>query len=906
LERRISEASGGSGCAILLTGEPGVGKSTLVREVAADARGLMVLSGRGVESEASLGFAVLADICRPLLGLLERIPEPQAAALSGALALGPAAAFDRFAAYTGALSLMAAVAEREPVLAWVDDAHWLDVESAQALAFCARRIYAEPIALVMVARAAEPLPFASDAFEPLALSGLDREASIELLGAVTGAAPRRSVAERLWAATAGNPLAMIELASLLSEAQLRGRAPLEEPLRVGAGVERLFWRQIAHQSESVQKALMVTAASDTGSVQEIAPALEAFDLAIGDLEPAETAELVTIAAGRIEFKHPLMRAVAYSAASASERRAAHRALADAATGHEATLRRAWHRASATAGVDEGVAQELELAARSMATRTGFAAATSALERAATLSESPRTRAERLLAAGHTAFLAGLLPRARAAADAAFGCADDAVLQAACINVRALVESHSGDVLDAHRMVLEAAARVAQYDRAYEAKILAGSAVPLIIAGRVGSAREVAERAHRLAATVGGAVELRARRWLGLSMILSGETEGYELMLEGLELEAQSAVDFDRQLIVQWGVLCCVWREDYERARAVSSALLSRLRAGSALGNMQFALHVLSQLEFRVGRWAAALAAADEALGIAAETGLAPYAVAFLAAVEGPMGREEAARKHAQQALDLAADTHAGSEEMYARAALGLLELGLSRPDAACAHLAPLAEFTHEQGIAEPGAVWWQPDWIEANIRLRHLDVAKQALTRFEHEATKVNRLWARAAASRCHGLTAPDDEFERHFEQALTLHSLTPTPFEQARTQLCLGQRLRRAGERRRSREQLTLALETFRRLGAEPWALHAERELSTTGATRARTADAAADRPAQELLTPQELHIALAVSEGKSNKQIAADLFLSPKTIEFHLGHIYRKLDIRSRTQLALKMLTA
>lgn len=306
--------------------------------------------------------------------LVEQIPGPQAAALQGALALGPAVQLDSFAAYAGALSLLAVAAERQPLLVWVDDAHWVDAESAAALAFCARRIYAEPILLVLAAREGEPLAFAREAFGPLALGGLDAHASGELVASVSGKDVDPRVAERLQAVTGGNPLALIEIGGLFDGAQLAGRAAFEEPLRVGAAVERLFWRRVAQQPEAVQQALLLAAASDTGHAAEIMQALPAVGLTAGDLEQAETAGLVSIADRRIEFKHPLVRAVAYRAAAGRDRRAAHRALAETVTGPDALLRRAWHHARATTGADESAAQELEQAATQMATRTGYAAA----------------------------------------------------------------------------------------------------------------------------------------------------------------------------------------------------------------------------------------------------------------------------------------------------------------------------------------------------------------------------------------------------------------------------------------------------------------------------------------------------------------------------------------------------
>jgi ATP/maltotriose-dependent transcriptional regulator MalT len=907
LKRRVALARRSEGGAVLLAGDPGVGKTTLVGQVSASARGFRVLRAVGVESEASLGYSVLADICRPVLGLLDRVPGPQAAALQAALALGPAVPLDRFAVFAGALSLLTEAAARQPLLAWVDDAHWVDAESAGALGFCARRIYAEPVLLVLAAREGEPLPFPADAFEQLALGGLDAGASAELLAAARGRGVDRRVAERLHAATAGNPLALIEIGALLSDAQLAGRAPLDEPLRVGSAVERLFWRQVARQPPAVQGALLLAAASDTGSTAEIARALPAAGLAAGDLEHAESAGLASIADGRVEFKHPLLRAVVYRSAAARDRRAAHRALAGTVTGPDAPLRRAWHRASAATGPDESIAQELEQVGTQMAARTGYAAAASAFERAAALSDNDDNRARRLLAAGHAAYLAGIPDRARDAARTAAGHTGDPLLRADCAHLRANVEVYAGNVLDAHRRFLDAAQQIAPYDRARETQFLIDAVVPLFNAGEVNSAHHLAQRACQRAKEIGGETEVLARKVLAMTMILRGDgPAGYPLMLEGLELEAQQPASVQRLLVAHWGVMDAVWMEDYGRARAVLSTLLEQLRDASALTPLAYTLSVLSELEFRTGNWAAALAAASEAVSIAAETGqrgTAAYSLVTLARAEAAVGREQAAREHADQALGLAGQAGTGSITTYARAALGLLELGLSRPDRACEQLAPLPELTLRQGLGEPGAVCWQPDWIEANIRLGYLEQAEQALTRLTREASRVNRTWALAAAARYRGLLAPRHNFEQHFAQALALHERTLAPFELARTQLCLGERLRRAGERRRARDHLEQALQAFRRLGAQPWVSHAESELSAAGAILTRSADSCAASQPHQLLTAQELQVAIAVGEGKTNKEAAAALFVSPKTIEFHLDHIYRKLGIHSRTQLAREM---
>lgn len=892
---------------MMLTGEPGVGKTALVAEVCAHARGVRMVRATGIESEASLGFSLLADLLRPFLELIGRIPRPQAAALEGALALAPPARSDPFAVFAGTLSLLAAAAERSPLLVCVDDAQWVDVESARALAFSARRIYAEPIAIVVAARAEEPLGFPVEAFEPLMLNGLDSSAAAELLASVSGVHVAPNVATRLHAETGGNPLALVELCNLLGREQLEGRVPVEEPLPVGASIERLFWRRIARQPPQVQQALVVAANSDSGDLREIAAALRRLGLSASDLEPAEDADLIALDGERVAFTHPLLRAVALGAAPARERRAAHRALADAVTGPEAALRRAWHRASATTGPDEAVARQLDLAGAQLTARSGFAAAASAIERAAALSEAPEPRAKRLLAAAQAAYLAGLFDRAREGSRLASECSNDPLLSADCARLRGLVELYSGDVLEANRVLIEAAERIAPYDQVREAQLLIDAALPLIVASEHTRAHDLAQRACERAVTARGDTELLARKALGMTLTLLGKAiSGYPLMLEGLELEARQPASMEGLLLLQWGANAAVWVEDYDRARTLIATLVGGVRTAGALTPLPYALCVQSDLEFRTGHWAAALAAATEAVSIAQETGqggTAAYSLVSLASIEAALGRDQATREHTTQALTIATQTHADSIRTVASAARGHLELALGNPDRAREHLAPLPESTRNR-LGDPGVVWWQPDWIEANIRLGERPQAHEALSRLEREASNTGRITPLAAAHRCRGLLAPDNTFESHFEHALTLHDHAPTPFERARTQLCFGERLRRAGARRRAREQLREALHTFTKLGANPWARHADNELNATGATRTTASQAARQPLLHELLTARELQIALAIAEGATNKQAAAALFLSPKTIEFHLGHIYHKLGIRSRTQLARTIL--
>jgi DNA-binding CsgD family transcriptional regulator len=905
LKRRVARLRRGEGSATLVSGEPGVGKTALIQDLCLRAREVQILRADGMEAEASLGYSVLADICRPLLDVIERLPEPQAAALSGALALSPAAGLDRFAVYAGALSLLSAAAEQQPLLICVDDAQWIDVESAQALAFCARRIYAERIMLVLIAREGESLPFPTSAFEPLAIAGLDVDAAREIVRTVSGARITSLVASELHAATGGNPLALIESTSVLSAAQLEGRAAIEGPLAMGAEIERLFWRRIAKQPAHVRNALLIAAASLTGDLHEIIRALASLELGIEPLEIAEQGGLVRIDESRVVFSHPLLRAVVYSTGPAAERRAAHRALADSVAGPDGRQHHAWHRAAAAAGPDESVAVELEQVAAEFVERTGFATAATALLRAAALSESDQARGQRLLAAARAAFLAGMLEQARATSRQAAGYLQDPRLLADCARLGGEVEIYSGNVLEAHRLLSEAAERVAPYDVAREAELLTDAALPLFNAGQIDKAYEVARRAHERAAQVGGETEVIARVLLGGALILRGESRaGYKMALDGIDLAVREPIRVGTHLM--HGGLLSIWVEDYTRARSVCSRLVSALRDASALTPLPYALAAMSELDFRTGQFAAALAGATEAVSLAIEIdqlGVAAYSLVSLARVEAALGRERHSLEHTQRALELSAQARSDAVLTYAGATLGLLELGLTRPDRALEHLAPLTEQKRRAGVVEPNAVQWQPDLVEAHIRMGQLQAAEAALAQLEREARKTGGIWAQAAAERYRGLLATDDLFDSHFAKAISLHERTSTPFERARTELCYGERLRRSGERRRAREQLGNARLTFQQLGATPWGAHAEIELVATGATRTQPEHERSGLLPQELLTARELQVALTIVDGKTNKEAAAALFLSPKTIEFHLGQIYRKLGVNSRTQLARTM---
>jgi DNA-binding CsgD family transcriptional regulator len=900
LDQLLAEAHNGCSGALVIRGEAGIGKSALCAYATEQADGMMVLRGRGVPTESELAFAGLADVLGPILGRLAEIPERQAEALGSALAIGPPEPPGRFAICAATLSLLAAAAEYAPVLVIVDEAQSLDRSSAEALLFAARRLDADGVALLFAVRDGRPTPFDRAELPELRLDPLDRRAARALLASGIGVAIAPDVADRLLRAAAGNPLALVEIPSALSPEQLAGTEPLDEELPTAAAVERAFLRQVGSLPAESRDALIVAAASDSGELDTIVSALIVLDIDPRSLEPAEAAGLVSAEAGRVEFRHPLLRTALYHAASSVVRRSAHAALASSVAGGDQPDRRAWHLAAAAPDTDEAAAEALEEAALGARRRGGHAEAASAFERAAQLGAEGSERSRRLRSAAADAWLVGRADYARSLLETALDNADDPSARAAIQHRRGAIDMWQGSPMAAHGLLVEEAASVEQLDPARATKMLTDAAWACFMAAEITSGLETAERACELGPRASGIAETLAKAVLGIALVLSGETEravplfsDYLALLKSIESSPSPGIYQplrpDGQLLL--------WFEQYERAREVLTRTIDSARAGSALGALPYPLSVLSDLDFRTGNWAAAYAGATEAVRLADETDQVTtlaFSLGCLARLEAAQGRAEDCRAHSEQALAIAYP-RVGAVVALSGSGLGLLELGLGHLDEALDQLEQLARRTAEHGLREPGVIQWAPDLIETYVRLGRRHDAERALDEFEHLTRKARRTWALAAAGRCRGLIADEDEFEADFQQALELHRRTSTPFERARTELCLGERLRRARRRAQARAPLRSALETFERLGAAPWSERARAELAASGETARRR-----DPYAAEQLTPQELQVALVVARGATNKEAGASLFLSPKTIETHLGRVYRKLNVRSRTEMA------
>ena len=893
LERLIDRARGGKSGALVLLGEPGIGKTALVEHAVAQAADMRVLPVTGLEAASDVPFSALATMLRPALAVLPRVPEKQRAALSSALGLGPTGDVRPLAVAAGTLSLLAALAEREPLLCVVDDAHWVDRESAAALVVVAGRFEAEGIVMLFAAREGEG--FEAAQLANLRLKGLAPDAARALLRQHAPPNLATDVAERLLAETRGNPLALLELPTLLTDAQFSGREPLDQPLPVGSALEQAFVRRTRALAPEAQRALLVAAASDSDDLGLVIRAAAAMGLAADALEETDAAGLLSIRGWRFRFRHPLVRSAVYQAAPLAERRAVHTALAGVLEEAGDADRRAWQRAAAAFGPDEDVAAELERAAVSARRRGGVAAEARTLELAARLAPEDDARAVRLVKAGSAAWQAGRSAEAEQLLDEALPLIRDALLRAEAQELRASILKRHGDAEAAHELLLDEASRIELADPLRAARMLTQASHLFFRRDQAGPALELAERAWQLVGDEVAATDLELSGTLAWARVHLGQTEeGRALALRCAEISEQRGETANGPQI-GW---CLSWLEEYDTARALIERAARAHREAGAFGDLAYVLFHLAELEFRTGRLAAAYAAAQEATRLAGQTGRDQLLMAdqtVLATVEAVIGRAEDARTHATQALALAGATFNHTFVARANAALGLLELSLGRAPEAVAVLELVERTMARSDCVEPSIVEWLPDLIEAYIRADRIDEARPRLELWEQRAAQTQRLWALAAAARYRGLLAAEDEIDAHFEEALALHDRTPSPFERARTELCYGERVRRAGRRVDARRHLRAALEGFERLGAVPWAERTRAELRATGETARRRDPTAAER-----LTPQELQVALAVGEGRTNRDVAAALFLSPKTIEYHLGNIYRKLDVRSRAQLA------
>ena len=854
----LDAARAGTSGALVLRGEAGIGKTALLQHAADAATGFTVLRATGIEYEAELPYAALHQLLRPLEDRIGNLAEPQADALRGALGLAHERQADAFLVGVGTLTLLADAAEEQPLLAVLDDAAWFDRESAHALGFTARRLQAEGVVLLFSVRDDPERPFELPGIDVLRVERLADDDARRLLGDAAD--------ERIVARAAGNPLALLELAG--------GHE----------GTEQAFGNRVKELPEVTQTLLLLAAADTTTSLAVIGAAAGQLGLDANALEPAETAGLVHALDGRLEFRHPLVRSGVYHAAPFAARARAHRTLADVLTGDQNADRRAWHHAAAVLGTDEEAAAELEGTAGRAIERSGHAAASAALERAGELSPDESDRRRRLVGAAREAGMAGELERALSILDRLGEITEPPFVAAAGV-LRGWAATDHGARLDAFEHFMQAV----------RAGRETAPTFALLAAVRATEVAGQARAPERL-------VELRT-----LLPTISVSTDDERASLAVAEgFSAFGADDFDvafprfKQAVAlaqsssdALALLHASWAAGFDGDFVEGARLAARgeqvARGRGLIAPLAAILMGRATWELGSSRFAAAESTATEGLALAREigqTGVEAVMLALLARVDAVRGREDDCRARATEALALAASRTEAHPESAAETALAQLDLAMGRPADALARL--LAIFTSGHAIYRHAVI---DDLVEAAANAGRPDEALDAVAAWQRWARYSGHPIGDLVLARARALLAGPDDAEARFREALQHEA---PPFLQARTELAYGEFLRRARRRTDARTQLRAALERFEALGAAPWADRAAAELRATGET-ARKRDAST----LDQLTPQELQIARLVAEGGRNRDIAARLFLSPKTVEYHLRKIFQKLDIGARADL-------
>ena len=882
----LDSARHGSGGALVVRGVAGSGKSSLLAAAVATAGDMTVLRTSGVESESPLAFAALQRLLWPVRDRLEALPGPQQAALRNAL--GEAGGDgDRFLAFLGTLSLLSAVAEESPVLVVVDDAHWLDDAATAALLFTARRLQSERVALLFAAREGDARRFDAPDLPSVTLGGVTGAGADQLLRSGSGAPVDGGVRDRLVAATGGNPLALVELAGVLTAEQLAGTTPLPDPLPLTGGVERAFLDRYARLSHEAQQLLLVACADDTGRLTVVRHAAELLGVGESALDEAERAGLLTVSGDQLALYHPLVRSAVYGASTSTGRRAVHRALAGAL--REDADRRAWHLAAATDRPDDQVVAELEAVAQRAAGRGGHEAASAAWARAAELTTGGADRGRRLYLAASSAWLGAHPSQAAALANAAEPHVADPRLRAQLLTLQGQVAWNTRSLNDGYDYVLQAAQVAATVD-APMAQQLAMLAASLSAFGArsarpvdpatltTAPASDAPARVRAVDALLRGFVAVADSRWADAAHAFT------------LAFELTDDDPVDDHLLQPNLAMATVLIDDDLRGLRLHEQQLTAARRSGALSMVEHALTRGFYASLATGAWSAAAAAAAESLPLAASTGhpgmtALPHAqLAVLAALRG----DPAAEAHLEAVDEVRGRHPVGITDSLVvdltHWARGLL--AATRPATALHHLEQVGGAVVRRFAAL--------DVFDAAIRGERPDVATAWLEEHQAFASGTGRAGAIAVVEHGRALLAPATAAEEHFERALTAHADSPRVADRARTELAFGEWLRRARRRVDARAHLRAALATFEELGAAPLAERAAQELRASGeVARRRDVSTATD------LTPQERQVAALVRQGLSNRDAAARLFVSPRTIDFHLRNVFSKLGVTSRAEL-------
>lgn len=895
----VEQARAGSGAVLVVLGEPGVGKTALLRDLttvqqAGQGGNVRVLRTAGVESESPLPYAALHRLLRPVTDF-DRLPVPQARALRVAFGLEDGPTVEPFLVGVATLSVLTDAAEPgEPLLCVVDDAHWLDSASADALLFAARQLAADPVAMVFAARTGDGggAAFAPPGLPVLEVSGLDDDAARQLLDERVGDPIPGEVAERLLRDTGGNPLALLELPSVLSPAQLHGKEPLPQQLTLTGGVERAFLDRCRRLPEQVQTLLLVAAADSTGRVATVRHAAAILGVHATAWAVAERSSLLTIVGDTMTVRHPLVRSAVYQAATGYEQRQVHRALADA-VGTDDPDRATWHRAASADGPDAEIADALHDVAVRAERRGGHLATADAFERSAALTVSEPHRATRLFGAARASWAAGQAVRARTLASSARDLAADPLQRADIDRLRARIEVNVGSAVDAHRIFTVAARTVADHDFGRALEMACAAALNRTYGADSGATLTTEVLARLLTASEQDTERTACLRLLLATLTASGDQD-WARAVPALEraLEAGRQVE-DLDVMGNLGNTALHLGHD-EGARFYYSAMVSTAREAGAGMVVLYALERLMFGQLPTGPWTAVRSSADEALTLSRSVGqptltAAPLAcLTLLAALTGSDDFDQYLTTLEDVAARHPLGIMTGPTHDVTRWAKGTRATAQGDAAAALHHLSGMrVPALHRLAVV---------DRFEAAVRAGDTNQALAWVDELAPFATGTGYPWALGALDLGLALTATEpSDATAAFDRAVGHYRHAARPYDLARTQLAYGEFLRRTNRRVDARTHLRAALETFTDLGATPLTERATGELRASGET-ARKRD-----PSTLLdLTPMERKVAQLVSTGLSNKDVAAQCWVSPRTVAFHLRNVFTKVGVSSRTELA------
>ncbi|MGW5656634.1 AAA family ATPase [Streptomyces humi] len=875
---------------LVLTGEPGIGKTRLLEYAADRARELRVVRLTAAETETGIGFGALHRLLRPFLNRTGRLPGPQRAALDAALGLVPGPPADRYLVGLATLTLLSDAAADQPLLFLLDDAQWLDRESAEALAFTARRLHADSLGLIIAVRDGLGENGRFDALDVLAVTGLPEPEARSLLSFRAGRVDT-AVADRIVAGTGGNPLALLELADALAAEQLTGIAPLPDPLPVSRLLESHFRRLVQALPPDTATLLLLLAAApsdDTGMMWRAAGRL---GLSARAVQPAVAAGIL----GRgtpTAFRHPLIRSTVYAGAEPGERRRIHAALAAVCDPVRDADRRAWHRSEAAEGVDEGAADALAAASERARARGGYSQQAVFLARAADFTGDPDKRAERLLDAAQAHLMSGDASAAGTLLDLAGAGIRGPVMRTRELRMRATAQMFRIAVADVPAMLSDAVARLGTRDPRLTWELLCEALHAALVAHDCTRGTSLTEIAAAVVAARHPADPAGRGRDLLMEGLARRVAEGYEHGVPVLrsaldELRGGGTGEATSPFAVMLLMACDdLW--DARAGRELSDRMAAAERADGALYALGITLLVEARYDLLDGRFTQAEVRYAEFDDIVAATGFPGGGDINRLHLFALTGRETELRAAARRTAEMRS-IGLGLHQLMAQHALASLELGLGRYRQALRH----TRAVFEEDPPTCGNLVL-PLLVEAGVRTGDRDAVDRALARLEERAPLAGTPWALGTLALGRALAADGDDAEKSYEESVDLLGQGPLALEQARSRLLFGEWLRRRKRRSDARKQLRAAYESFDAFGAVPYAERARTELLATGEkARRRTEETRFD------LTPRERQVASMAASGLTNGEIATRLFVTASTVEFHLNKVFRKLGITSRKQI-------